>query len=156
MWASEMEMAHSRHSLGGRTAPFPPTLFPIYTLLLGASGVGGWRRAPTLSLGRCCLPSRNGRGERSQAGVEEAGNRRTELLGTDCLLHKAEKDSERWLQVTESTQTQEPEKEERVLWPRLSSANLGKLPACLCVLICERGAITPTSQRYRENGVWSR
>lgn len=156
MWASEMEMAHSRHSLGGRTAPFPPTLFPIYTLLLGASGVGGWRRAPTLSLGRCCLPSRNGRGERSQAGVEEAGNWRTELLGTDCLLHKAERDSERRLQVTESTQTQEPEKEEQVLWLRLSSANLGKLPTCLCVLICERGAITPTSQRYRENGMWSR
>ena len=112
-----------------------------------ASGVGGWRRAPTLSLGKCCLPSGNGQGKRSQAGVEEAGRRRTELLG------KVEKDSERWLQVTESTQTQEPEKEERVLWPRLSSASLEKLPTCLRVFICERGAITTTSQCYHENGM---
>lgn len=147
MWASEMEMAHSRHSLGARTAPFPPTLFPTYTLLPGASRVGGWRRAPTLSLGKCCLPSGNGQGKRSRAGVEEAGRLRTELLG------KVEKDSERWLQVTESTQTQEPEKEEQVLWPRLSSTSLEKLPTCLHVFICERGAITTTSQCYRENGM---
>lgn len=48
VWVSEMEMAHSRHSLGACIAPFPPTLIPTYTFLLGASGVGGWRRAPTL------------------------------------------------------------------------------------------------------------